>query len=99
MTLEMPMNMTVMVYRGWWGVSYMPWWGLGEYRFGWRRIPCPYGGDGLVCDGAAKGLAMGDGVDFFGPRRWQDICRVGTRTDKVLADHVLELLERDGIDV
>jgi hypothetical protein len=39
-------------------------WG-GEYQFWLRRIPLPYGGDGLVCDGAAKGLAVGGGVDFF----------------------------------
>ena len=29
-TLGMSANMTVLVYQGWWGVSYMPWWGLEE---------------------------------------------------------------------
>ena len=75
MTLGMSANMTVMVYREWWGVSYTPWRGSFFFSFfsgggggtslGGEEYHCPYGGDGLVCDGAAKGLAVGGGVDFF----------------------------------
>lgn len=39
-------------------------WG-GNADLGGDGYRCPYEGDGLVADGAAKGLAVGGGVDFF----------------------------------
>ena len=38
-------------------------------------------------------------VNFFVDDTRQDICRIGTGTDRVLVDHVLELSECDGIDI
>ena len=39
--------------------------GGGSTGLGGEGYRCPYDGDGLACDGAAKGLAVGGGVDFF----------------------------------
>lgn len=39
--------------------------GGGKMGLGGDGYRCPYDGDGLVLDEAAKGLAVGGGVDFF----------------------------------
>jgi hypothetical protein len=39
--------------------------GGGKTGLGGEGYRCPYDGDGVGFDGAAKGLAVGGGVDFF----------------------------------
>jgi hypothetical protein len=57
--------MRVMAY--WREVSCTPWRGFeeGSNGLGGEGCRCPYDGNGLVYDGAAKGLAVGGGIGFF----------------------------------
>ena len=53
----------------------------------------------MAMDLCLKGLRRGWQWVAVSITSSKDICRVGSRSNEVPVDHVLELLERDGIDV
>ena len=88
-------NTTVMVY---WGVMYaIEELGEGSGGDGSRR---PHDGEGPMFDGVAEGLEVGGGASSIGFFSDGKIYMEGrARTDEILANHLLELSEGDGIDV